>query len=172
MRGVNGRQEGGEGGRSPVGFLAVHQRRFQPVENLVLVLGVHSRPSGDREDAEHAALLPPQDAPLDQPVEDTFADVLADLAQYVLRLGARPVGAPGEHVVEQRVVDARVVPDDQPALLDLFTLARDVDPPVHGELDDARAGQHEVQGGSIDLELAVLVVCEQQQQILGDEHSA
>src|SRR5690606_8534329 len=65
----------------------------------------------------------------------------------------------------------RVAHDHTPGL-DRLARTRDVDPPREGELEQHRSREGELEGRRVDDRLARLVLGEQEQDVLGEQHAS
>ena len=135
-----------------------------------LVGGVQRRPPVRREDAQDPALLGTQHAALDEALEEPAADPLPETRHDALGPLALLLPRDGQRLVQQAVAGRAGVPDDQPALADPLVGAGDVDALQERELHQQGAAESHVHLGARRRQLAGVVVGEEEQQVLGEEH--
>lgn len=123
-----------------------------------------------REDAEDPVILGTKDTTVDEALVEPAPCVLPETRHDTLRLLAFMLLHDGQSLVQQTVARGTGVPDHQPALAHTLVGARDVDPLHQSELHQEGAAERHVHLGAERCQLSGVVVRQQEQEVLGEEH--
>ena len=123
-----------------------------------------------REDAEDPVVFFPKDPALDETLPETGPCPLPESHHDTLGLLAFLLHDEGQGLVQQSVAGGVGVPDHQATLAHTLIGARDVDAVRQRELDEQSAAERSVNLGAGCCELAGLVISQEEQEILCEEH--
>jgi hypothetical protein len=123
-----------------------------------------------RKNAEDPALLGTKDATLGEALVEPDPYPLPESFHDTLGLLAFLLPDDGQSLVQQTVAGGIEVPDHQTPLPHTLVGARDVDATRQRQLDQQGAAERHVHLGAVRGQLSGVVVRQEEQEILGEEH--